>query len=287
MIFETPTSRVVHAQPASATDWPAQPSTGQPDPVPGDSPSETQLGRVVVVTGGGSGIGRAVANRFAALGANVLVVGRNADVLAEAVGEHENMAFIAADLRAVDQAAGVVAAALVRWGRLDTLVNNAGIFVARPLAEVTAPQMNDLFTTHVVAPTLMLQAALPYLQASHGAVVNVSSTIGHKPSAHAAHYGASKAALEHLTRCWALELAPHRIRVNAIAPGPTDTPILERAGLSQAVVAATQRLETELIPLRRRGTPEEIAAWIVALTDPLAAWVTGQIISVDGGLSVT
>jgi len=207
------------------------------------------------VTGGGSGIGRAVATRFAALGANVLVVGRHADALAETIGEHPNMGLIAADLRATDQAAGVVDAVLLRWGRLDTLVNNAGIFVARPLAEMTAALMNDLFTTHVVAPTLMVQAALPHLQASHGAVVNVSSTIGHKPSAHAAHYGASKAALEHLTRCWALELAPHRIRVNAVAPGPADTPILGRSGLPQAEVAAAQRSGDGAYPIAPPGHP--------------------------------
>jgi NAD(P)-dependent dehydrogenase (short-subunit alcohol dehydrogenase family) len=100
------------------------------------------------------------------------------------------------------------------------------------------------------------------------------------------HYAASKAALEHLTRCWAIELAPHRIRVNAVAPGPTETDILKRSGLPAAVVDEIKNDEAERVPLRRRGTAEEIAAWIVNLASSEASWITGQVIAVDGGLSV-
>ena len=100
------------------------------------------------------------------------------------------------------------------------------------------------------------------------------------------HHAASKAALEHLTRCWALELAPYRIRVNAVAPGPTETGILERSGLLIAIVEQIKEDEVERVPLGRRGTPEEVAAWIVDLANPTANWITGQVGAVDGGLSM-
>jgi NAD(P)-dependent dehydrogenase (short-subunit alcohol dehydrogenase family) len=99
------------------------------------------------------------------------------------------------------------------------------------------------------------------------------------------YYAASKAALEHLTRCWALELAPYPIRVNAVAPGPTETGILERSGLTALIVEHIEEEETERVPLGRRGTPEEVAVWIVDLANPTARWMTGQVIAMDGGLS--
>src|SRR5690606_4645676 len=97
----------------------------------------------------------------------------------------------------------------------------------------------------------------------------------------------SKAALEHLTRCWALELAPHRIRVNAVAPGPTETDILASSGLPATVIEKIKKDEVERVPLGRRGTADEIAAWIVSLANPAATWITGQVIAVDGGLSIS
>lgn len=102
-----------------------------------------------------------------------------------------------------------------------------------------------------------------------------------------AHYAASKAALEHLTRCWALELAPSGVRVNAIAPGPTETGILTQSGLSPAQIKQIKNDEAKQVPLGRRGTADEVAQWIVKLGNPSATWITGQVISVDGGLSIT
>src|SRR5690606_14740569 len=144
----------------------------------------------------------------------------------------------------------------------------------------------SLFATNILGPTLLSQAALPSLKASKGSIVNVSSTFGHKAAPQISHYAASKAALEHLTRCWALELAPFHIRVNAVAPGPTETEILARSGLSNDAIDELKRAEAKQVPLQRRGTPEEIAAWIVNLSNPEATWITGQVIAVDGGLSI-
>jgi len=118
-------------------------------------------------------------------------------------------------------------------------------------------------------------------------IVNVSSTFGHKAGAMLSHYGASKAALEHLTRCWAVELAPKGIRVNCIAPGPTKTSALVgMLGLSPQEAEAVEEQERTQIPLGRRGTAEEVANWIVTLAGPMADWVTGQVIGVDGGLGL-
>jgi NAD(P)-dependent dehydrogenase (short-subunit alcohol dehydrogenase family) len=147
--------------------------------------------------------------------------------------------------------------------------------------------MERLFATNVVGPTLMTQAALPALKATRGAVVNVSSTAGIKPAPPVAQYGATKAALDHLTRCWALELAPSGVRVNAVAPGPTESGMLDRVGFPAHVQEMIRQDEARRVPLGRRGTADEVASWIVALAHPSASWVTGQVIAIDGGLTLT
>ena len=116
-----------------------------------------------------------------------------------------------------------VAKALDTWGRLDVLVNNAGAGAILPLADATADRITNIFAVNVLGPSLLAAAALPHLAAAKGTIINVSSTFGHKPVAGLSHHAASKAALEHPTRCWALELAPHGVRVNAIAAGPTES----------------------------------------------------------------
>jgi NAD(P)-dependent dehydrogenase (short-subunit alcohol dehydrogenase family) len=134
----------------------------------------------------------------------------------------------------------------------------------------------------------LVTAAPPHLKATGGNIVNVSSTFGHKAAAALSHYAASKAALEHMTRCWALELAKHRIRVNAVAAGPTETEFLrERMRLSDDQVESVKAQERTRIPLERRGLPDDVAAWIVLLASDVANWITGQVITVDGGLSIT
>lgn len=126
------------------------------------------------------------------------------------------------------------------------------------------------------------------MTANRGAIINVSSTFGHKPAAGLAHYASSKAALEQLTHCWALELAPHGVRVNAVAAGPTESGALTgMMGLSAEEAQTIKEQEREHIPLKRRGNPDEVARWIVRLADPASEWVTGQVIAVDGGLGLT
>lgn len=243
--------------------------------------------KVVIVTGGGSGIGRATAQAFARAGANVLITGRRAESLNDTASQHSNIDGIVADVAEPADANRTIGAALDKWRRLDVLVNNAGAGAILRLSDATAERIAAIYSVNVLGPSLLAAAALPHLEATNGSIINVSSTFGHKAASGLSHYAASKAALEHLTRCWALELAPQGIRVNAVAAGPTETNALTgMMGLSPQQAAIIEEQERERIPLRRRGIPDDVARWIVSLADPACAWVTGQVIGIDGGLGV-
>ena len=244
--------------------------------------------RVAIVTGGTSGIGRAAARRFAECGAKVIITGRRAGPLHEAMHDHPNIAGFTADVTVPADAARTINETLNTWGRVDILVNNAGAGAILPMADATAETIAGIFAVNVIGPSLLSAAALPYLAASKGSIVNVSSTLGQKPAAGLSHYAASKAALDHLTRCWALELAPQGVRVNAVAAGPTETGALTgMMGLSCEQAESIKERERERIPLGRRGIPDEVARWIVLLADPDSEWVTGQVITIDGGLGIS
>ena len=243
---------------------------------------------VVIVTGGSSGIGRAAALDLAGKGAKVLVTGRRPAPLEEVAALSPNIAGFVADTAKPEDARRTVEHAIDLWGRVDGLVNNAGAGALMSLEEATADRIDSIFAVNVVGSSLLAAAALPHLVMSRGAIVNVSSTFGHKPAAGLSHYAASKAALEHLTRCWALEFAPRGVRVNAVAAGPTESGALTgMMGLSPEEAAAVEKAGRERIPLGRPGKPDEVARWIVALADPATEWVTGQVIAIDGGLALT
>jgi NAD(P)-dependent dehydrogenase (short-subunit alcohol dehydrogenase family) len=240
--------------------------------------------RSVVVTGGGTGIGRGVALAFAAQGADVLVAGRREDRLMQVAAESDKIAAFAGDITDAGVAAAVVSRALERSGRLDVVVNNAGRLLRGSLASTSPSDIQDIFSLHVVGPALVARAAVPELERVSGSIVNVSSIVAHHPSASAAYYGASKLAIEYLTRCWAVELAPQGIRVNAVAPGPTKSEALVAAELSAEEIARANQAQ---LPLGRRGRPDDIAYWVLAFADSAAEWVTGQVVSVDGGAGLT
>lgn len=243
--------------------------------------------KVIIVTGGSSGIGRAAALSFAKRGAKVIITARRAAPLEETARDHPNISGLVADAAEPDDAVRTIAKAVDTWGHLDVLVNNAGAGAILPLAEATADRIMKIFAVNVLGPSLPSAAALPYLAAAKGTIINVSSTFGHKPVAGLSHYASSKAALEHLTRCWALELAPHGVSVNAIGAGPSESGALTgNMGLSPEQAAAIKEQERERIPLKRRGNPDDVARWIVSLADPASEWMTGQVIAVDGGLGL-
>lgn len=244
-------------------------------------------GKTVIVTGGGSGIGLAAALEFTSLNANVLITGRRGGKLDEIVAREPRMRAFVGDVSDPSVAERTVARAVQLWGRIDVLVNNAGAGEPLALSDVSIERIRAIYAVNVIAPRLLAAAALPFLAAHRGAIVNVSSTYARKAIAGFADYAASKAALEHLTRCWALELAPKGVRVNAVAAGPVKTPFLrERMGFSAAQAEAIEAEERAKIPLGRRGTPQDVARWIVALADAEASWVTGQVFPIDGGLSL-
>jgi NAD(P)-dependent dehydrogenase (short-subunit alcohol dehydrogenase family) len=159
---------------------------------------------------------------------------RRAASLAEAAKNHPNIETLLADTAEPEDGSRTIARAIDLWGRLDVLVNNAGAGAIMPLADATAKRIIDIFAVNVVGPSLLAREVLPYLKAAKGSIINISSIYGSKAGPALSHYGASKAALEYLTRSWALEPAPIRIRVNAVAVGPTETRALESImGLSK------------------------------------------------------
>lgn len=241
--------------------------------------------RVAIVTGAGSGIGEAAARTLAQRGLDVALVGRRQDRLdavAAAIESRGGRAFaVPADLAAHRAPWDVVERVLAETGRLDVLVNNAASFQLRLVDDVSLDEFDDHVAVNVRAPFFLVQAALSALRASQTAVVvNVSSVAAVMYRRRQSVYGLTKAALEHLTKNLAAELAPDGIRVACVRPGPVATEIHTRAGDDPA--AALAKLE-RLVPLGRLAEPEEIARWIAHLVDPEAGWVTGAVLTIDGG----
>jgi NAD(P)-dependent dehydrogenase (short-subunit alcohol dehydrogenase family) len=241
--------------------------------------------RVAIVTGGGTGIGAAVASVLAARGLTVALVGRTRKTLeatAAEISEGPGGGFaVVSDLADPAEPRRVVEAALARAGRLDVIVNNAAFFQLKLAEEFTTEDFDAHVAVNLRAPYFLVQAALPALRASPApAVVNISSAAAGMYRPRQTVYGLTKAGLEHMTKNLAAELARYGIRVNAVRPGPTDTPIHRRAVEDPE---ARVRELGKMVPLGRIGRPEEIAWWVGHLVDPRAEWVTGAVFVIDGG----
>lgn len=243
----------------------------------------------MVITGGGTGIGRAAARAFAGEGANVLIVGRTEETLKEAAGDHAGIHPLAIDISAPAAPETIVGTALELFGRIDVLVNNAAFIRAAHLGTFDRAETEAQIAINLLAPVYLTQAALQPLIESRGVVINIGSAIavGQRGFRDSGIYGAAKAGLDYLTRTWAMELGRHGIRVVGLAPGAIETGVHLRMAQTEEQHQKFVNWLLPRIPLGRVGEPEEIARWIVHLAHPDAAYLTGVVLPVDGGLSVT
>jgi NAD(P)-dependent dehydrogenase (short-subunit alcohol dehydrogenase family) len=242
---------------------------------------------VVLITGGLTGIGRAAAVAFAKKGAKVVVAGRRDEVGQALVKELRSFGseaeFINADVRKDDEVRALVDKTVARFGRLDVAVNNAGTEGrVGPITDQTAESYAATFDTNVLGVILSMKHEVRVMKGQgSGAIINISSTYGHEGAAGASVYVGSKHAVEGVTKSVALEVAKSGIRVNAVAPGPTDTGMLTRFTGTPENKAAL----VTTVPMARLGLSEELANAIVFVASDEASFITGQVINVDGGKS--
>lgn len=247
--------------------------------------------QVAIVTGASSGIGRATAVRFGEGQAAVLAVGRDQDALDEVAADIERhggrASTLSVDVTAPTAPKRIVAAAVERFGPLTTLVNAAGIIASGTVGTTSDAEWAEMMAVNVDAPFRLMRAAAPVLAETRGSIVNVSSVTGLRAFPGVLAYCVSKAALDQLTRCAALELAPAGVRVNAVNPGVVVSNLHRRGGMGEDRYATFLEHSRTTHPLGRPGEPSEIAELIFFLASDRAAWITGETISVDGGRHLT
>jgi len=244
-----------------------------------------------IVTGASSGIGRAAAKRLATGGFQVLAVGRDASALDTVCREIESAGGRAetciADVTTAEAPEAIVRRAAQTGAGVDALVNAAGIIASGGVMETSDEGWDGMLDINVRAPFRLLRAAAPALIERRGAVVNVSSVAGLRAFPGLAAYCVSKAAVDQLTRCAALDLAPKGVRVNAVNPGVVVTNLHRRGGMDSGRYADFLERSRTTHPLGRPGTPEEIADLIAFLVSPESGWITGETIAIDGGRHLT
>jgi NAD(P)-dependent dehydrogenase (short-subunit alcohol dehydrogenase family) len=246
---------------------------------------------LALVTGATSGIGLQAAIRLASSGYDVVAVGRDLDRLSALERAHPRIRPLQADLGDGSNAEDVFAEACGDSG-LNLLVNAAGIIVSGPVGQTDLQAWDAVMNINVRAVYALSRAALPGLRQARAAgatagIVNVSSVAGLRPFPGLSAYAVSKAAVDHLTRCMAIELAPEGIRVNAVNPGVVVTELHRRGGMSDDAYAAFLERGQQTHPLGRVGTPEEVAGLIAWLASDEASWMTGETIAIDGGRHLT
>jgi NAD(P)-dependent dehydrogenase (short-subunit alcohol dehydrogenase family) len=238
--------------------------------------------KVALVTGAGRGIGFATARRFLAEGWQVALLDIENDLVESSITElalPDTSLGLVCDVSDPGQVADAIANVRQRFGRLDTLVNNAGVAVFKPMLETTPEEWNRVLAVNLTGPFLCSLAAAPLMaENGSGSIVNITSISGLRASTLRVAYGTSKAGLAHLTKQQAVELAGLGIRVNAVAPGPVDT------AMAKAVHSPEIRADYhDAVPLNRYGLEEEMAEAVFFLCSDRASYITGQILAVDGG----
>jgi NAD(P)-dependent dehydrogenase (short-subunit alcohol dehydrogenase family) len=247
--------------------------------------------KILLITGTTSGIGRACALRFAEAGASIAAIGRSQDALAKIAQELEELGAralaIQADLSLEDETARVVSKTVAEFGRIDVLVNAAGHISSGTIENTPSEAWDGMLNINLRAVFLLMQKALPSIIQRRGNIVNVSSVTGLRAFPGVLAYCVSKAGLDQLTRCAALELAARGVRVNAVNPGVVVTEIHKRGGMSEEQYAAFLEHSKQTHPLGRVGKAGEIAELVLFLASDRASWITGATYSIDGGRAQT
>ncbi len=241
-------------------------------------------GKVAVVTGGNSGIGLAAAKRLKDEGARVAISGRSKKTLDEAVKILGKDALaVQSDVAKLGEIDKLFAAVSEKFGKIDVLFVNAGVAKFVPLNAVTEEHYDEIFDIDAKGAYFTIQKALPYLNDGASIILN-TSVAGQKGLANGTVYSATKAALRSFARSVAAELVGRNIRVNAVAPGPIETPIFGRTGLSKEAISDFEKAIVSMVPMKRLGQPEEVAGVVAFLASPDASYITGVEINVDGGM---
>jgi NAD(P)-dependent dehydrogenase (short-subunit alcohol dehydrogenase family) len=252
--------------------------------------NENTVRKNVMVTGASSGIGRATAERFLNQGASVALVGRRESELRTVASFNASSGksfIIVADLSDEEQTEGCVAQAIEMMGGLDVLVNAAGILKAGRIEDTTFELWDEMMNINLRSVFHLMKLAVPHLERSRGNIVNVSSVTGPRSFPGVLAYCVSKAAVDQLTRCAALELAAKGIRVNEVNPGVVVTELHRAGGMNEEAYAAFLEHSKSTHPLGRVGGPEEVADLICFLASDRAGWITGATVSIDGGRALT
>ena len=242
-------------------------------------------GRVAIITGGTKGLGRSMASGLASAGASIVVCSRNGDeavaVADEIAADHGGKAAgVACDVTREKDVGRLVETTLAGFGKVDILINNAGINIRGPIEELTLEQFREVMEINTTGSWLCARAVIPSMKAAgHGRIINISSTLGVVGVAGRTPYASSKGAVLQMTRVLALELAEHGVTVNAICPGPFLTPMNEPI----ADKPETKKFILGAVPLNRWGRMEEIQGAAIFLSSDAASYVTGSPVFVDGG----
>ena len=237
-------------------------------------------GKVAVVTGGGSGIGQAATEAMVKEGGRVLIVGRRKEPLKLLVEQYpERVRYLQVDISSSGASSMIVDTALESFGRLDVLVNNAGVAVLKPLALITDEEIDQMLSVNIKGMLALSREAMPALEQSNGSIINISSVAGQTAVPGFTVYASTKSAIDRISKILAAEVGPMGIRVNVVAPGLTQTDML-----SEMPQEAIDEMVQGATALRRIGTPEDVAQSITWLASDESNWVTGQIIQASGGL---